>query len=221
MNTNNLVAQMNDLVFQEELDGVIGVDEEVGGFSAPYVMKVLNLAISNMERGEYYLEIGTHQGKTLIGGMVGNTDKTAVAVDNFSQFDDNTKDKLCANIEKFGLDARVHFLEMDSDAFFETMMPMAGSVGVYFYDGDHDTEAGLKGLCDVVPYLSSEAVIILDDFSSHGVWRSVYQFLGRFPTETALLFIMRTNNFPFPHKMWWNGIVVISWKADRNAATGV
>ena len=221
MNGENLVTQINNLAFQAGLDDIVRVDEEVSGFSGPYVMKVLNLAISNMESGEYYLEIGTHQGKTLIGGMVGNEDKAAVAVDNFSQFDDGAKDKLYANIEKFGLGTQIRFFEIDSDVFFETVMPMEGSVGVYFYDGNHDTEAGLKGLCDVVPYLSSEAVIILDDFSGGGVWRSVYQFMGRYPKETALLFTMRTNNFPFPHEMWWNGIIVISWKADRNVATGV
>ena len=221
MNTNNFVAQMNSLAFQTGLDSITKADKEVGGFSGPYVMKILNLAISNMEDGECYLEIGTHQGKTLIGGMIGNENKVAVAVDNFSQFNDDTEAKLHANIEKFGLGAQIHFFKKDSDMFFEAMPVKDKEVGVYFYDGDHDTEAGLKGLCDVVPYLANEAVIILDDFSSHGAWRSIYRFLGRYPRETALLFAMRTNNFPFPHEMWWNGIIVISWKADRNTATGV
>ena len=60
MNGENLVTQINNLAFQAGLDDIVRVDEEVSGFSGPYVMKVLNLAISNMESGEYYLEIGTH-----------------------------------------------------------------------------------------------------------------------------------------------------------------
>lgn len=223
MNTSDLVVQMNELLFQTELDDINRVNVEVNGFSGPYIMKALNMAISNMVDKEYYLEIGTHQGKTLIGGMIGNTDKAAVAVDNFSKFDDDkgTRDRLYKNIERFGLGEQIRFFEMDSDVFFETEAPLLeGKIGVYFYDGDHNTDAGYRGLCNAVPYLSDEAVIILDDFSSHGVWLSVFQFLERYQRETALLFVMRTNNFPFPHKMWWNGIVVISWKKDRSMATG-
>lgn len=218
MNTNKLVTHLNGLAFQSDLDKINKVNAEVGGFSGPYVMKVLNLAISCMEDDEYYLEIGCHQGKTLIGGMVGH-DKHAIAVDNFSQFGEGTKDKLLANIAKFDLDPRVRFIEMDVTKFFET--EAAEPVGVYFYDGNHDTDQGLKGLRDAVPFLAREAVIILDDFSGHGVWRSVQQFMDIYPTETALLFSMRTNNFPNAHPMWWNGMVVISWKADRNPASGV
>lgn len=222
MNVTNFVAQINELEFQTGLDGINKVTAEVEGFSGPYVMKLLNMAISNMEGDEYYLEIGTHQGKTLIGGMIGNEDKRAVAVDNFSMFNDNTKAKLLANIEKFDMGEQVCFLEMDSNIFFREQMPRKrGDIGVYFYDGNHNTDQGFKGLCDAVPHLADEAVIVFDDLSSHGVWRSVFQFLTKYPEKTALLFSMRTNGFPFGHEMWWNGIVVIHWKSDRNASTGV
>jgi len=221
MNVENFVEQINELEFQTELDCINKVAAEVEGFSGPYVMKLLNMAISNMEDDEYFLEIGTHQGRTLIGGLVGNESKDAVAVDNFSMFNNNTKAKLLANIEKFDMKEQICFLEIDTSIFFQTQMPREnGNVGVYFYDGNHNTEQGLKGLCDAVPYLADEAVIILDDFSSHGVWLSVFQFLAKYPAETALLFSMRTNGFPFPHEMWWNGIVIIHWKSDRNISTG-
>lgn len=222
MNTKHFVTQLNSLEFRAGLTDVSKVHREVDGFSAPYLMKVLNLAISNMEPREYYLEIGSHRGRTLIGGMIGNADKRAVAVDNFSQFGEGSRKALLTNIEKFGLGARIDFYERDSDDFFENVIQFKfGTVGVYMYDGNHDTDIGFENLCNVVPYLSGEAVIILDDFSSHGVWRSIQQFMARYATETALLFCMRTNDFPVPDSKWWNGVVAISWKANRDPITGV
>lgn len=221
MNTHKFVSQLNRLEFQLNLKNVIRVRKEIEGFSAHYVMRVVSLAISNMDKGEYYLEIGCHRGRTLIGGMMGNATKKAVAVDDFSQFGEGSKEALLANLKKFGLEKQVTFLEMDSDDFFENAVPLDSKVGVYMYDGNHDTDIGYENLCNVVPYLSDEAVIIMDDFSSHGVWRSIQQFLARYPTETAMLFCMRTNNFPYPNGKWWNGVAAISWKPDRNPATGV
>lgn len=221
MDIDSFVTDMNNSKFLEVSDNIIRARDEVNGFSGPYLMNVLSLAVSYMQPGEYYLEIGSYKGRTLVGAMIDNEDKRAVSVDNFSKFDgDVARHELCTNIEKFGIDERVRFLEMDSRAFFETEMP-EGIVGVYFYDGDHSTQGGYENLCAATPYLSDEAVIILDDFSSHGVWRSVQMFMNEYPEETALIFCMRTNNFPFPEQNWWNGIVVMGWKPSRNLATGV
>lgn len=221
MNTKEYTDWLNTQLFDQPSEAIKKVHEEVSGFSAPHLMAILSQAVSYLDDQEIYLEIGSNQGRTLVGAMVDNPSKQGLAVDNFSMFD-GTPEKLDANLVKFEVDDRVRFYEMDSNEFFEVAMPaIAERVGVYFYDGNHNTEAGFEGLCNVVPHLAREAVIILDDFSSHGVWKSVIQFLNRFPRETSLLFCMGTNNFPFPSEMWWNGVVVISWKMDRNQATGV
>ena len=107
MKTENFVTQMNEMRFRDDIGDMQRVCKQVHGFSGPYVMKIINMAIANMEGDEYYLEIGTHQGRTLIGGMIGNEDKRAVAVDNFSQFGEGAKESLLENIDKFDLSDQI------------------------------------------------------------------------------------------------------------------
>lgn len=219
MNIESLVNQINNMEFMTGLGEIERVCKEVAGFSAPYVMKVLSMAVENMEPDEYYLEVGTHRGRTLAGSMIGS-DKEAVAIDNFSQFDDGgaVRDDLLANIDQFGLSERVRFIEAESGTFLAEGGPydVMGdrTAGVYFYDGNHDWDIALENLRNGVPYLSSEAVIVLDDFSSGAVWHSVHDFMELYPRNTSILFSMSTNNFPLPHDMWWNGMVVISWNTS-------
>ena len=221
MNTEAYVDWLNEGSFEQPSDTIMQLSKGIGGFSAPYLMTLISQAVSLLDEGEIYLEIGTYLGRTLIGAMIDNPSKLAVAVDNFSKFE-GTPEVLHANIGKFELGEQIRFFEMDDDTFFETTMPsISEKVGVYFYDGDHNTDAGVKNLCAIIPYLADEAIIILDDFSSHGIWRSVQEFMNLYSRETALLFCMRTNNSPFPNDRWWNGVVVIGWKANRSPATGV
>ena len=220
MNTRGLVARMNRGDYRKGVGATRKVTESVAGFSGVHVMRILNMAVSEMGDDEYYLEIGSHKGRTLIGALIDN-DKRAVSVDNFSEFGSGAREKLHQNVLDWDMYDRVKFYHMDSTRFFEEKMPLEGKVGVYLYDGNHNTDQGLAGLRLVVPYLADEAIIILDDFSSHGVWRSVLPFLQEYELETALVFCMRTNDFPVYDVDWWNGIVVIHWKIDRNLATGV
>jgi len=223
MNIELLTDQINDMEFMVGLGDIRRVCNKVSGFSAPYVMKMLNMAVRNMGPDEYYLEIGTHRGRTLIGSMIGN-DKDAVAVDDFSQFGDGdvVRSNLLASINEFNLEDRARFIEKESEAFLDEGGPhdIIGdrTAGVYFYDGNHDWDIALRNLQKGVPYLSDEAVIVLDDFSCPGVWRTVRSFMRLYPQETGILFSMKTTDPPFPHDMWWNGIVIISWMGGNTEA---
>jgi len=87
-------------------------------------------------------------------------------------------------------------------------------VGVYFYDGNHDTEPGYRALRYMTRYLADQALIVVDDFSGEGVWKSVQRFTSFYSNEARVLFTMHTNDFPNPHKNWWNGVIVLGWNKD-------
>ncbi|MCU0516369.1 MAG: glycosyltransferase, partial [Oscillatoria sp. Prado101] len=77
--------------------------EQVQGMTTTSVMQLLNFAVECMDAGEIYCEIGTYQGSTLIGALLGHPERMAYAVDNLSQFDTARKnlDKLRDNLSDF------------------------------------------------------------------------------------------------------------------------
>lgn len=217
MNIEKFVDQLN-LQAWESSEFQADVCKRVSGFSSPYIMKILNLAVTHLEGDEIYLEVGSNQGRTLIGAIGGRLDERpgmAIAVDNFSQFneDGKTKDRLLSNLTSFRLHHAVRVFDEDCTEFFKDILPGVpdNNVGVYFYDGNHDPDQGLNGLKNAIPFLAKHAVIVMDDIAGPGIWESVIQFIGEYP-NTRILFAMNTNNFPFPNENWWNGIIVLGWE---------
>lgn len=212
MNIDRFISSLNVGAYREPTDTVKKVGGHVQGFSAPYLMSVLSLAVQHLDPNELYLEIGTHLGRTLIGAMVDNPTKSAVAVDNFSEFArTDTEQQLHANMAKFGINDRVAFFNEDCQNFLRNHEEYHGRIGVYFYDGNHDSEQGLEGLINAIPLLSPNAVIILDDTSGEGIWKTVVDFVNAYWKQARLIFCMATINFPFPDINWHNGIMVIKW----------
>lgn len=231
MKTEEFVLMMNTACYTAAKEQEF-VCSEVGGFSAPKLMRVLNLAVQCLEEDEIYLEVGTNQGRTLIGALVDTPCARAISVDNFSQFNENgkAKDILLDNIWKHHIENIVLVFDQGCTEFFREVMPKLnkvgvasdfggvdfvpmGKIGVYFYDGNHDTEIGYNALVDATPFLADKAIILVDDFSGPGVWESVRLFLNKYP-KTKILFAMSTNNFPFPNNSWWNGIIALEWNGE-------
>jgi predicted O-methyltransferase YrrM len=175
-------------------------------------MNLLNIAVRHLQGSEIYLEIGTYRGRTLIGAMIGTGNRRGVGIDNFSEFCDDPDareieihDRLVA----FKLDRVVEFIRGDYRNF-----STSEKIGVYFYDGCHNTIPGYRALEYMVPYLADQALIVVDDFSGEGVWDSVRRFSRAHFREARVLFAMHTNDFPNPHKNWWNGVIVLGWNKD-------
>ena len=77
--------------------------DEVPALACENNLALLNLAASMLEPGESFVEVGSYQGASLIGAMVGNDDGDFVAIDNFAMSGSSRK-ALEENIARFALD---------------------------------------------------------------------------------------------------------------------
>lgn len=153
-----------DRRLQRITESQVGMATENTGF-------MLNYAVSLMDPGECYLEVGTWKGRTLSYAMEGNRGKEFFAVDNFSQFtkrprwympfaEPEPRRSLNRVLRNAAGTYRVSFIEGD----FRTILPaFSKKVGVYFYDGGHVFADQYDGLELALPHMAPESLIIVDD----------------------------------------------------------
>jgi predicted O-methyltransferase YrrM len=211
VNLQSYITFLNDLGFRDPSPDVMRAYSNVPGFSSPYIMSLLNIAVRHLEGDEIYLEVGTYRGRTLIGATIG-TGKFGVGIDDFSEFCDDPdvrEAEIAQRIEDFKLSENVHFFRKRHDQSHPYQ-----KVGVYFYDGCHNTTPGFEAMEYMVPYLADQAVIVVDDFSGEGVWESVRLFTRKHKKQARVLLAMHTNDFPNPHINWWNGVMVLGWNKE-------
>jgi hypothetical protein len=83
-------------------------------------------------------------------------------------------------------------------------------VGVYLFDGDKSTaEAAYDGLEGVLPFLSDEAMIFVDDANTPQIRTAVHRFCRKFTHQMYPIIDM-----PTPTNCWggfWNGLIGIAW----------
>lgn len=188
---------------------------DVYGMLSLKKQRLLNLAFSMLPEGEAYLEVGTYMGKSLLSAMIGNPRRPVYAVDNFSQFEENSFPVLKDNLERYGLYERVHFCNGD---FREVYTPeiLRDPIGLYFYDGGHDYESQYLGIKLVEPFLADEALVLVDD------WRLAPDS-GSYAKDGTLQAVAESNRqlkllYELPARyngdrgMWWNGVGVLSFK---------
>jgi len=210
------VDWLNDNGYLRPSDGIQRVVQGVQGFSQPWLMATIAEAVKLMGAHEYYLEIGSFLGRTLIGALVDN-DHRALSIDNFSEFNDKGENEsiFMKNLDKFGVRERVEFFKQDTQKWLGAHEKYHGRVGVYFYDGNHQPDQGLEALEAAIPYFSNDAIILLDDVSGGGVWETQARFFEKYWRMVNPLFYMHTPNFPYGQEHWHNGISVMHWHWHR------
>src|SRR5262249_37007617 len=137
----------------------------VAGMTSASVLELLNAAVACLEPEEVYCEIGSFQGATLIGALLDNAPRVALAADNFSEFDlhGHNARALQHNLTRFGVAERVAFFPESFEQFFARLRSQPPRIGVYLYDAAHDYRSQLLGLLLVRPFLADRALILVDD----------------------------------------------------------
>ncbi len=180
---------------------------QVQGMTTVNILQLLNFAVACMEANEVYCEVGTSQGATLIGALLEH-ERMAYAVD------EPTGENLAIltyNLAKFGLEEQVGVCTQNFEQFFSDLREIDtdDKIGVYFYNGSHDYRSQLLGLLLVRPFLSNQALIVVNNSNWGTVQQSVWDFIATTPECQVLLEIA-------PLIAFGNGIFILSWDVDKN-----
>ncbi len=195
--------------FQEVLD-------RVQGTTTANLMQLINLAVSCLEPGEIYCEIGTYQGSSLIGALLDQGDRHAYGVDNFSEWDESSEsyETLIENLTQFKVLDRVEFYNEDFETFLLNLRDRQPTpkVGVYFYDCAYDYRSQLIGLLFMKNFLADRALVIVNN----GHWKTVQQaqkdFIAAHPECQAIPELSTVVG----EATFGNGIQVLSWTNPAN-----
>lgn len=142
------------------------ITRTTGGWASNCKLYFLNLAMLYLEQDEQYLEIGSYQGRSIVGALYQNETRAQV-IDPFELF---LPDGLAiynewrSTISRFGIADRITLHKTLCQNFDKPLPP----IGVFYYDGDHDSGHTYEGLKKFERYLSRSALIIVDDYSIFG-----------------------------------------------------
>jgi hypothetical protein len=146
-------------------EGKLGADLlALEGMSGRKYRLFINNLIGSLHDARY-LEVGVWMGSTLCSAIDQNS-VTALAIDNWSEFDGPAQ-KFYTNLAKYKHPrARVSFLEKD---FREVDYSGIGTFGVYLFDGPHSVKDQRDGVVVVQAALDDQFVLIVDDWNWAGV----------------------------------------------------
>ena len=196
-------------------------DKLLSGFSGNKILTTLqNLSRLLLTKEHCYLEVGVYQGLSLLSVAKEVRQSTVYGIDNFAFFD---KDGQNLNIIKERISrlklSNAKIINIDYEDALENLSSHIGKkkIGVYFIDGPHDYRSQLMCLLLIKPYLSENAVIIVDDSNYSHVRQANKDFLQTNP-EFKLFFEAYTSSHPknmsaedkeLARKGWWNGVNII------------
>ena len=183
----------------------------------PRFHAMMNALAHCMSPDELYLEVGTYQGGSMIGTLLGNQAR-AFAVEDFREFYgdpaiDNTRATLEKNLHAFGVFDRVTLYEMDFHEFFElrALDILSMKVGLYYYDAQHAETDTYEGLMAGFPFVVPGGFIVLDDINWNMVARGINLFLAVNFQEVKTIFATTASDSGKNSldADWWNGTMVI------------
>jgi len=167
-----------------------------------------------------YLEIGVYRGLTLLANAHKNESIPCFGIDNFSLFDTEGENRsiIKKHIVRLSI-SNAHVIDADYEEALDAFEDHVGEkkVGVFFVDGAHDYRSQLVPLLRIVPYLSNDAVIIVDDANYPHVRQATNDFLK---THTDFALFLEAYTKKHPANMtdteknealegWWNGINIM------------
>jgi predicted O-methyltransferase YrrM len=180
-------------------------------------LMLLNFAASLLGPEEVYVEVGTWKGLSIVGAMLGNTEKRFYAIDNFSEFGD-VRDALQRNLSAYGVHERLTLISADCFAVLKSAEPFGGrKAGVYFYDGSHSCLSQFYALQYAERHLSDQALIVIDDTAWPHVRAATWSYVSHRPRFRLLY------DLPSPYNgepRWWNGVQVYEYSRTRGVAPG-
>jgi predicted O-methyltransferase YrrM len=180
---------------------------EIEGLATPNTLALIHHAVSFLEPGESFVEVGTFRGASLIAALLDNEDKDALALDRFTMRG-ATAERLESNLARFGLGGVPTVLTGDAFELVRGGALIGRDVGVWYYDAAHDYESQLAGLEIVEPYLVPGALLIVDDTDWDSVSRAIDDYLVGQRRARRILSLPGAEH---GNPQWWEGMQVLAW----------
>lgn len=192
----------------------------LGGTTSPKIARLLNFAVSQMDKDECYVEVGVFTGATLISAHWANG-KPCIGIDSYSENiaeasifpAEVIREKARNNIS--GLAMGVKLIEKDFRNVKADEIP--GKVAVAFIDALHTYNEVKENLRWLEPLLAEDALIFFDDINHEGVSRATLEWLNEHPLTTELTCYIRPHyqndryTSSVEDRVLNNGFALIRW----------
>lgn len=170
----DIISFDNESVIEDEFVRAI-IDEK--GLSGAGTLYLILEACKKIKEGECYLEVGIYQASNF-ANVAKRTSVPCYGVDNFSQaFNENdmypgmtTEEVVHSKLEEVD---NVTVIKSDFREFLKDPKELKEKVRVYFFDGPHELLDQVHGVEMVLPHLTDEAIIFIDDYHSQNVQDSI------------------------------------------------
>jgi len=195
--------------------------KKLSGLSGERIIMLLRtFARGVVNNDNVYLEVGVYQGFTLLSVAQSVPEHEVFGIDNFAYFDRQGKNLQIIRERQADLNIKnVRLLNEDYEDALGNLRKHIGErkVSLYFIDGPHDYRSQLMCLLLIKPFLSDNAVIIVDDSNYRHVRQANRDFLYTHP-EFKMIFQIYTDAHPSnlegeerkkAENGWWNGINIM------------
>lgn len=175
--------------------------ENIPGFSAPCVRRLLNLLCSQEDAN--YLEVGVFLGSTFIPAVYNNAAQVT-CIDHWQMFA-GSYEQFLKHVEWYIPDRKINII--NGDCFTVDLSLIPQGVNVYFYDGDHKRDAQYKALTYFAPVLADRFVLLVDDcnwIEPFEETKRAIKDLGWHEVYGELL----AGAYNGDQRQWWNGLYV-------------
>ncbi|MGC9505660.1 tetratricopeptide repeat protein, partial [Baaleninema sp.] len=146
-------------------------------------------AVSCLEEGELYCEIGILNGDTLHTALSQHPSVQVCAVETTTGSETDRRLAAISQIlEAQQLDDRIFLLQQDLEVFFDdwTQLEAEETIGVYYDSGDSDYRSTLISLLRVKAFCSDRATFIIAHPQRPAIRQAVWDFLATHPETHCL-----------------------------------
>ncbi|MBD2042245.1 tetratricopeptide repeat protein [Microcoleus sp. FACHB-672] len=175
------------------------------------LMPLFNFAVSCLDAGEIYCEIGTQQGSTLIAALNEHPDCMAYAVNHFSEFElgEEMAVTLLGTLQELNIQEQVFLCDQTFEEFFFYLRDLKteDKIGLCFYNSQPDYRSQLLALLLVKPFLATQALLIINNSLCSTSRQAILDFVATHRECQILL--------ELPSGAFDKGIVILSWDSGR------
>lgn len=175
---------------------------------------IINEVVRTMPEDTIYLNVGVWHGYSFFSGMLGNSDKKCIGIDNFSMWG-GPREAFLKRFHQYKSPAH-QFFDLDYIDYFSK--EQKNKIGFYFYDGDHKYEHQLKGLQLAAPYMADGGIMMVDDTNWDAPRKATLDFMNERKGEYKIILDVNTHpgrgpvNTSAMHPTYWNGLMLIQKK---------